>query len=111
MLQYLVSHFKEDSSKSWDSASEKLQDFWDYISSDSPSRDVNFRIRWWNEVHKNNPNAASSEAARRYYSAKYFLQNGADRAFSEPKLILDENSLTLAFLYQIIFGFAIVMID
>lgn len=86
----LVSHFKEDSSKSWDSASEKLQDFWDYISSDSPSRDVNFRIRWWNEVHKNNPNAASSEAARRYYSAKYFLQNGADRAFSEPKLILDE---------------------
>lgn len=86
----LVSNFKEDSSKSWNSASEKLQDFWDYISSDSPSRDVNFRIRWWNEVHKNNPNAASSEAARRYYSAKYFLQNGADRAFSEPKLILDE---------------------
>jgi NTE family protein len=86
----LVSHFKEDSSSSWNSASEKLQDFWDYISSDSPNRDVNFRIHWWNEVHKNDQNAASPEAARRYYSAKYFLQNGADRAFSEPKLILDE---------------------
>ena len=86
----LVSHFKDDGSKSWNSASEKLQDFWDYISSDSPNRDVNFRIRWWNEIHKNDQNAASHEAARRYYSAKYFLQNGADRAFSEPKLILDE---------------------
>lgn len=86
----LVSHFKEDSSSSWNSASEKLQDFWDYISSDSPNRDVNFRIHWWNEVHKNDQNAASPEAARRYYSAKYFLQNGSDRAFSEPKLILDE---------------------
>ena len=86
----LVSHFKEDSSRGWNSASEKLQDFWDYISSDSPNSDVNFRIHWWNEVHKNDQNAASHEAARRYYSAKYFLQNGADRAFSEPKLILDE---------------------
>ena len=86
----LVSHFKEDNSRSWNSASEKLQDFWNYISSDSPKRDVEFRIRWWNEVHKNDKNAASSEAARRYYSTKYFLQNGADRAFSEPTLILDE---------------------
>jgi NTE family protein len=86
----LVSHLKEDNNRSWNSASEKLQDFWNYISSDSPKRDVDFRIHWWNEVHKNDQNAASPEAARRYYSAKYFLQNGADRAFSEPKLILDE---------------------
>jgi NTE family protein len=86
----LVSHFKQDNSKSWNSASEKLQDFWNYISSDSPKNDVEFRIRWWNEVHKNDQNAASPEAARRYYSTKYFLQNGADMAFSEPKLILDE---------------------
>ena len=86
----LVSHFKEDNNRSWNSVSEKLQDFWNYISSDSPKRDVDFRIHWWNEVHKNDQNAASPEAARRYYSAKYFLQNGADRAFSKPKLILDE---------------------
>ena len=86
----LVSHFKENNDKSWNSASEKLHDFWNYISSDSPKRDVDFRIHWWNEVHKNDPNAASPEAARRYYSTKFFLQNGADRAFSEPKLILDE---------------------
>jgi NTE family protein len=86
----LVSHFKEDNSRSWNSASKKLQDFWSYISSDSQKRDVEFRIRWWDEVHKYDKNAASPEAARRYYSTKYFLQNGADRAFSEPKIILDE---------------------
>lgn len=32
----LVSHLKEDNNNSWNSASEKLQDFWNYISSDSP---------------------------------------------------------------------------
>jgi NTE family protein len=91
----LVSHFKENNDRGWNSASEKLQDFWNYISSDSPKRDVDFRIHWWNEVHKNHQNVASPEAARRYYSAKYFLQNGADRAFSEPKLILDEKFFDL----------------
>ena len=68
----LVSHFKENNDKSWNSASEKLHDFWNYISSDSPKRDVDFRIHWWNEVHKNDPNAASPEAARRYYSLYSF---------------------------------------
>src|ERR671914_704769 len=34
----LVSHFKENDDRSWNSASENLQDFWNYISSDSPKR-------------------------------------------------------------------------
>ena len=92
----LVSHFKEDTNRSWNSASEKLQDFWNYISSDSPKSDVEFRTHWWNEVHKYDPNASSPEAARRYYSTKYFLQNGADRVFSEPKLILDDKFFDFA---------------
>ena len=40
--QILVSNFKEDNDRSWNSASEKLQDFWNYISSDSPKGDVEF---------------------------------------------------------------------
>jgi predicted acylesterase/phospholipase RssA len=32
----LISNFKEDDNRSWNSASQKLQDFWNYISSDSP---------------------------------------------------------------------------
>jgi NTE family protein len=93
----LVSHFKEDTNRSWNGASEKLQDFWNYISSDSPKSDVEFRTHWWNEVHKYDQNAASPEAARRYYSTKYFLQNGADRAFSGPKLILDDKFFDFGF--------------
>jgi len=93
----LVSNFKEDNDRCWNSASEKLQDFWNYISSDSPKGDVEFRTHWWNEVHKYDQNAASPEAARRYYSTKYFLQNGADRVFSEPKLILDDKFFDFGF--------------
>lgn len=85
----LVNYFKENN-RGWDGAFQKIRNFWEYISSDDANRDVDFRIRWWKEEHKNDPNAASPEAARRYYSAKYFLQNGAKRSFSEPSLILDD---------------------
>lgn len=85
----LVNYFKENN-RGWDGAFQKIRNFWEYISSDDANRDVDFRMRWWKEEHKNDPNAASPEAARRYYSAKYFLQNGAKRSFSEPSLILDD---------------------
>jgi NTE family protein len=84
----LVKHVKDNGS--WQGASDKLMDFWKYISSSNAAEDVDFRIHWWNEEHKNAPNAASYEAARRYYSAKYFLQNGTPRVFSTPTLIHDD---------------------
>src|SRR3712207_2486232 len=68
----LVSYVKENNGK-WNGAYEKLKEFWEFISFD-PSNDVEFRIKWWNEDHKNDPNVASYEAARRYYSARYFLK-------------------------------------
>ena len=42
------------------------------------------------EDHRNDPNAASVEAARRYYSARFFLKNGAPRVFSSPELVYDQ---------------------
>jgi predicted acylesterase/phospholipase RssA len=63
----LVSHFKQN--KSWKGAYKKLENFWKHISSDV---DVSLYTRYWKEQHISYPNAASSEAARRYYSAKQF---------------------------------------
>lgn len=36
------------------------------------------------------PNAASAEAARRYYSAKEFLREGARNVFSRADMVFDE---------------------
>ncbi|HVX02529.1 MAG TPA: patatin-like phospholipase family protein, partial [Nitrososphaera sp.] len=82
----LVSHYKENAT--WAGADKKLVDFWQAISSDITEQ-VDFWIHWWGEEHKNDPNAASPEAARRYYSAKYFLQNGTQAVFSQPEMVLD----------------------
>jgi predicted acylesterase/phospholipase RssA len=83
----LVSYFRDNGT--WNGAGEKLMNFWRQISSD-PIREVDYWIRWWDEEHKDDLNAVSYEAARRYYSAKYFLQNGAHGLFSEPHMILDD---------------------
>lgn len=83
----LVCYFRDN--RTWNGAAERLTSFWKQISSD-PKSEVGHWIRWWNEEHKDDSNAASYEAARRYYSAKYFLQNGAYGLFSEPHMILDD---------------------
>jgi NTE family protein len=84
----LVSYVKENNGK-WDGAYQKLREFWDYISFD-PKDEVELWIRWWKEDHRNDPNAASAEAARRYYSARFFLKNGAPHVFSSPELVSDD---------------------
>jgi len=84
----LVSYFRDK--KTWEGAAERLTNFWRHSSLDL-SEEVDFWIRWWNEEHNDHhPNAASHEAARRYYSAKYLLQNGADGIFPKPNMILDD---------------------
>ncbi len=84
----LVSHVKENNGR-WDGAFEKLMGFWDSISSD-PSDEVDFWTRWWKEDHKDNPNAASIEEFRRYYSARFFLKKGMKGVFSEPELVYND---------------------
>ena len=75
----LVSHVIEN--KTWSGSGEKLVEFWEYLSSPTPDI-TKIAAAWKKEFDKNNPSAASEEAARRYYSVKEFLKSGADKVYS-----------------------------
>jgi NTE family protein len=75
----LVSHVIEN--KTWRGSPEKLIEFWEYLSCPTPDI-TNISADWKKEHDKNNPNAASAEAARRYYSVKEFLKSGVDKVYS-----------------------------
>jgi NTE family protein len=75
----LVSHVAEN--KTWKGSSEKLVEFWKYLSCPTPDI-TKMSANWKKEHDKNNPNAASVEAARRYYSVKEFLKSGVDKVYS-----------------------------
>jgi NTE family protein len=75
----LVSHVIEN--KTWRGSPEKLIEFWEYLSCPTPEI-TNISADWKKEHDKNNPNAASAEAARRYYSVKEFLKAGVDKVYS-----------------------------
>lgn len=83
----LVSYFRDNAT--WEGAVEKLDKFWK-DSSFNTDEEIAFWIRWWNDEHTAEPTAASYESARRYYSAKYFLQQGARGVFSKPGMVLDK---------------------
>ena len=74
----LVSHVVEN--KTWKGSSEKLVEFWKYLSCPTPDI-TKMSANWKKEHDKNNPNAASAEAARRYYSVKEFLKSGVDKVY------------------------------
>src|SRR5687768_4870157 len=69
----LVSHVAEN--KTWKGSSEKLIEFWKYLSCPTPDI-TKISANWKKEHDKNNPNAASAEAARRYYAVKEFFKSG-----------------------------------
>jgi NTE family protein len=75
----LVSHVAEN--KTWKGSSEKLVEFWKYLSCPTPDI-TKMSANWKKEHDKNNPKAASAEAARRYYSVKEFLKSGVDKVYS-----------------------------
>ena len=75
----LVSHVAEN--KTWKGSSEKLLEFWKYLSCPTPDI-TKMSANWKKEHDKNNPNAASAEAARRYYSVKEFLKSGVDKVYT-----------------------------
>src|ERR671922_2570156 len=75
----LVSHVIEN--KTWKGSAKKLLEFWEYLSCPTPDI-TEMSANWKKEHDKNNPNAASAEAARRYYSVKKFLKSGVDKAYS-----------------------------
>jgi NTE family protein len=84
----LVSSFMANN-RNWNRAFENLKEFWNFISVDT-DRFIDSNIRFWDLYHGNNKKAASSEAARRYYSAKHFLKNGSPGVFSKPIFVNDE---------------------
>src|SRR5215207_8765397 len=75
----LVSHVIEN--KTWKGSAKKLLEFWEYLSCPTPDI-TEMSANWKKEHDKNNPNAASAEAARRYYSVKKLLMSGVDKAYS-----------------------------
>src|SRR5215208_4833603 len=74
----LVSHVIEN--KTWKGSPEKLIEFWEYLSCPTPDI-TKISANWKKECDKNNPNAASAEAARRYYSVKELLMSGVNKAY------------------------------
>jgi len=80
----LVSHVKQKGS--WEGSAEKLKEFWiDNIGTKSNVEDDPFFSTRWESYRRMDPDCASVEAARRYYSARQFILYGADKVFSAPQ--------------------------
>jgi NTE family protein len=79
----LVSEYIHNNNN-WSSAADRLVDYWKNNISIDTTDDIEIWLRWWNEEHGSEGHAASYEAARRYYSAKHLLQDGAVGVFSKP---------------------------
>ncbi|MGC2429320.1 MAG: patatin-like phospholipase family protein [Nitrososphaeraceae archaeon] len=82
----LVSHVAQNGS--WQVSIEKLNAFWDHVSTDPDLRywfpyipDKKSWISYWDMQQGMYPNSASGELARRYYSAKNFLCSGVPRVY------------------------------
>ena len=67
----------------WDGSSERLNDFWEYLSKESLFDKIPGFTAWWDYLHNNvHTGFASGEAARRYYSAMEFSITGVPTVFS-----------------------------
>ena len=108
----LTSHVKQK--KTWEGSAEKIEQYWkDHLSSPTPAI-TKQGVYWWDEQYQwwgkyydtvttsgiDNGTVASEEAARRYYSTKYFFTYGVSTVFSPaipfPELdskFLDNNPL------------------
>jgi NTE family protein len=97
---FLVSHVitkrKEENKsvrESWEGSAEKLEEFWKLQLASNVNLSRWWPFSWdeklwtyvWNKLNETNSDIATGEAARRYYSAKEFIINGAPNVFS-PRL-------------------------
>ena len=77
----IVSYVAENNT--WEGSSERLNEFWEYLSKESPLDQSPGFTAWWDYLHNNvHPGVASGEAARRYYSSKQFAITGVPTVFS-----------------------------
>jgi NTE family protein len=94
---FLVSHVmkkrkeeKKNISESWEGSAEKLEEFWKSQLASNVNLSRWWPFSWdekswtytWDMLNETNPDIATGEAARRYYSAKEFIINGASNVFS-----------------------------
>ena len=67
----LVSYVIENNT--WEGSSERLNEFWEYLSKESSLDYIPGFTYWWDFFHDNvNRDIATGEAARRYYTQKSF---------------------------------------
>ncbi len=77
----IVSYVMENNT--WEGSSERLNEFWDYLSKESSLDYISGFTRWWDYLHNNiNHNIATGEAARRYYTTQEFSLIGVPTVFS-----------------------------
>ena len=83
----LVSYVKEN--KSWHGSAERLNEFWEYIATESIVDKISGFDEWWDYCHRINSDVATGESARRYYSTKQFMFEGVPKVFSPYKTFED----------------------
>ncbi len=87
----LVSYVAENGT--WNGATQKLNEFWDYLSTESYADVAPGFTSWWDYWHNVGGNIAAGEAARRYYSAKQFELSGVPNVFSPLPPLVDDKFL------------------
>ncbi len=84
----IVSYVTENNT--WGGSSERLNEFWEYLSKESPIDKIPGFVDWWDYLHNNvHPGFASGEAARRYFTAKQFAITGVPTVFSPLVPLVD----------------------
>ena len=77
----IVSYVMENNT--WEGSSERLVEFWEYLSKESLLDCIPGFTNWWDYLHNNiDRGIATGEAARRYYSTKEFSVTGVPTVFS-----------------------------
>jgi NTE family protein len=77
----LISYVMENDT--WEGSSERLGEFWEYLSKESIFDYIPGFTDWWDYLHNNiNGDIATGEAARRYYATKEFSITGIPTVFS-----------------------------
>jgi NTE family protein len=75
----LVSYVKEN--KTWEGSSERLVDFWNYLSTQPSVENIPYFTSYWDSWRKLDRRIASGESARRYFSTKEFILKGVPNVF------------------------------
>ncbi len=84
----IVSYVTENNT--WEGSSDRLNEFWEYLSKESPIDKIPGFVDWWDYLHNNiHPGFASGEAARRYFTAKQFAITGVPTVFSPLVPLVD----------------------